>query len=93
MNNPHPDNVTARAREMQTEHDRAYHNPDSERARRNIALLAAEVLLAAAALWWLGLAWIALRLGVSAALAYVVGSFFTSAAVMAWQMRRAARLP
>ena len=85
---PHADHARERAQQMQAQFDAAY-SPDSPRALRNIKFLTTLVVGALCALWWLALAYFALRFGVWGALGFVVAWLAGSMILLIWGIRRA----
>ena len=82
MNSPHADHARERAEQMQAEFDAAY-SPDSPRALTNIKLLTVIVVGTLCALWWLALAYFALRFGVWGAAVFLVAWLAGSMALLA----------
>ena len=88
MNSPQADHARECAEQMQAEQDVMY-SPDSPRALTNIKLLTVIVVGTLCMLWWLALAYFALRFGVWGAIGFVAAWLAGSAVLLACGIQRA----
>ena len=88
MNSPQADNARERAEQMQSEFDAA-HSPDSPRALRNIKLLTVLIVGTLCLLWWMALAYFALRFGAWGVVGFAAAWLAGSAVLLAYTIRRA----